>query len=46
MGPIPYRCSNRKHEARCKMGGGGNTMVRVQSGSLVEVGTKEGREGQ
>ena len=39
------RCSDRKHEARRTMGGGGNAMARVRSGSIVEVGTKEGGEG-
>ena len=46
LGSQAKRCSDRKHEARCTMGGGRNAMARVWSGSLVEVGTKERGEGQ
>ena len=45
MGSQAKRCGDRKHEARHTMGGGGNAMARVRSGSIVEVGTKEGEEG-
>ena len=40
------RCSDEKHEASLTKEGDGNMLVRMQNGSALEVGTKEGGNGQ